>query len=269
MIRRRWLFASTLALFAAFPLAAQQKRVGLPGGAADTTRKPARVGMIDGIVTDSNLAPLGSAQVTVLSTSVRVPTGANGRFRITNVPAGEYVLIVRRSGYRPTSNIVQVAAADTLRVSYSLERAPTVLGAVVVTEQRLSVKLAEFEYRKKLGVGEFMSQADIEKRNSVYTTELMRKFPSINVSPSYSKSSMAEWFALSKRETGSPMVGACPMQVVVDNMPMQTPFNLDMLPSPRNIAGIEVYNGPATIPPQFAGYNRSCGLILIWTRDGY
>ena len=161
MIRRRWLLASSLALFAALPLAAQQKRVGLPGAVPDTTRRVPRAGTIDGIVTDSNLAPLGSAQVTVLSTSVRVPTGANGRFRITNVPAGEYVLIVRRSGYRPTSNIVQVAAADTLRVSYSLERAPTVLGAVVVTEQRLSVKLAEFEYRKRLGVGEFMSQADI------------------------------------------------------------------------------------------------------------
>ena len=74
---------------------------------------------------------------------------------------------------------------------------------------------------------------------------------------------------LSKREGGNPSLGACPMQVYLDQVALPTPFNLDLLPSPKEIAGIEVYAGAATIPPQFNGFNRGCGVIIVWTRDGY
>jgi hypothetical protein len=264
---------AVLALAAAFltPHAAAAQRVRSITGAADTAKAVAKreFGTIDGIVTDSALTPLAAAQVIVLSTAVRVGTGPNGRFRIERVPAGDYVLIVRRAGYAPASQLVQVVASDTLRVAYALERGATTLAPVVVSEERHSVRLAEFDKRRRFGQGEFMTAEDIEKRNSVYATELIRRFPSVNVSPSYGKGAMAEWFAISKREGANPSLGACPMAVYVDYVPMPTPFNLDLLPSPRNIAGIEVYNGPSTIPPQFAGFNRGCGVILIWTKDGY
>ena len=26
--------------------------------------------------------------------------------------------------------------------------------------------------------------------------------------------------------------------------------------------------GAATIPPEFNGYNRGCGVILVWTKEG-
>jgi hypothetical protein len=58
------------------------------------------------------------------------------------------------------------------------------------------------------------------------------------------------------------------MTVYIDNVPMPSPFNLDLLPSPREMMGIEVYAGSATIPPQFAGFGTSCGVILVWTKDG-
>ncbi len=74
---------------------------------------------------------------------------------------------------------------------------------------------------------------------------------------------------MSKREGGTVSLGACPMTVYLDQVPMPTPFNLDLLPSPKHIAGIEVYGGSATIPPQFSGFNRGCGVILVWMKDGY
>ncbi len=264
--------ATAVAVVAAmvFPAAAYAQRVRSITGTPDTARSAARreFGTIDGIVTDTALNPLTAAQVIVLSTAVRVGTGPNGRFRIERVPAGDYVLIVRRAGYAPASQLVQVVASDTLRVAYALERGSTALAPVVVTEERHSARLAEFDQRRRFGQGEFMTSEEIEKRNSVYATELIRRFPSINVSPSYAKGAMAEWFAISKREGANPSLGACPMSVYVDYVPMPTPFNLDLLPSPRNIAGIEVYNGPSSIPPQFAGFNHGCGVILIWTKDG-
>jgi hypothetical protein len=112
-----------------------------------------------------------------------------------------------------------------------------------------------------------MSADQIKARNSVFTTELMRAFKSVNVSPSHANA-ITTYYALSAREGGNPTVGACPMQVYLDQVPLPTPFNLDLLPPPNDLAGIEVYAGASTIPPEFNGYNRGCGLILVWTKEG-
>lgn len=250
------------------PIRAQQVRPGLPPSAADTTRAKRALGVIDGVVSDTSLVPIQGAQISILRTSLRLGTGPNGRFRIVDVPPGQYLVIVRRLGYRPTSAIVQVPLSDTLRLSYTLEPLTTTLDPVLVTEKRQSLRLMEFENRRKLGFGQFLTQQEIEQRNSVFATELFRRFLSVNVATSNTKTT-PEYYALSRREGGNPTLGACPMQVVLDNVRLPTPFNLDLLPSPRELAGIEVYSGSGTIPPQFGGFNRGCGVIVVWTRDGY
>jgi hypothetical protein len=69
----------------------------------------------------------------------------------------------------------------------------------------------------------------------------------------------------------------CPMQVYVDGVPLagsrqNSPFDLNLLPSPKEIMGIEVYSGPESeplwLPVGPPAGNRSCGAILVWTRDG-
>ena len=257
-----------LAALAVPALGAQTAGSSLRRAAADTVAGGRAVGTIDGIVTDTNLAPLRGAFVSILSSKVRVGTGPNGRFRITKVPAGQFLLIVKRGGYHPTSAVVEVRASDTLRLAYTLSEAATTLEGVVVSEKAVSFRMLEFEQRRRLGFGEFMTLDEIEKRNTVFATELFRRFTAINVSPSRT-SSMTEYFALSSREGGNPSLGACPMQVYLDQVPLPSPFNLDLLPPPKDLAGIEVYAGSATIPPQYNGFNRGCGVILIWTKDGY
>ena len=255
-------------LSAALPLGAQVRPTSPLRVPADTARIIPNLAVIDGIVTDTNLVPLRGAFVSVLNSSIRVGTGPNGRFRITKVPPGQYLLIIKRGGYHPTSAMVDVPPSDTVRLAYTLTQAAATLEGVIVTERQVSFKMLEFEYRKKLGFGEFLTQEEIEKRNAVFATELFRRFRTINVGPSRT-SSVTEYYALSSREGANPQLGACPMTVYVDQVPMPTPFNLDLLPSPKNLAGIEVYAGSATIPPQFNGYNRGCGVILVWTKDGY
>jgi hypothetical protein len=54
-----------------------------------------------------------------------------------------------------------------------------------------------------------------------------------------------------------------------DSMP-----DLSNLPRPVEVHGIEVFAGPATVPPQYSSVNagsgdngsNSCGLIAIWTK---
>ena len=238
-----------------------------PGARPDSGTLTRPRGAIDGVVSDTNLVPLRGAFISILGTKIRVGTGPNGRFRIVDVPTGQYVVIVRRSGYHPTSAVIEVPVTDTLRLAYTLTESH-LLDTVVVTERRMSLRLAEFDARRRRGIGEFMSQEQIERHNSVYATELFRRFQSVNVAPSRTRS-MPEYFALSRREGANPSLGACPMQVVLDQVPLPMPFNLDLLPPPRDLAGIEVYAGPSTTPLQFSGYNRGCGVILVWTKDGY
>jgi hypothetical protein len=242
--------------------------IAVPEARAQIVPAKRPAGIVDGIVSDTGLAPLQGAFVSILGRKIRVGTGPNGRFRITDVPAGQYLLIVKRVGYHPASSAVEVLASDTLRLSYTLEKLrPEELEAVVVRAKSPSMRMAEFEGRRKLGVGEFMTQAEIEEHNAAFSTELFRRFKSVNVSPNHA-GPVTQYYALSAREGGNPTVGACPMQVYLDQVPLPSPFNLDLLPPPKEIAGIEAYAGASTIPPQFSGMNRGCGVIMVWTRDG-
>lgn len=243
------------------PIAAQQ-RVGPASVPATAPR-----GIIDGVVSDTSLAPLQGAFVSLLGTPIRIGTGPNGRFRITKVPEGRYLVIVKRVGYRPASGVVDVSASDTARLSYTLERADVTLEPVIVADRAPTIKMREFQQRMRAGIGEFMTMEQIKARNSVFPTELFRQFKSVMVSPSRT-GAITEYFALSAREGGNPQVGACTMQIVLDRVPLPQPFNLDLLPQPKDIYGIEVYAGSATVPLEYSGVNRGCGVILVWTRDG-
>jgi hypothetical protein len=227
--------------------------------------------VIDGVVTDTLLTPLDNADVTVIGTAAKVITGENGRFRMMQVPAGQYLIVVRRIGFAPTSGIVEIPAGDTVRLAYALTRSGMLLDTIRVREQRVSLRMLEFEQRRKLGTGQFITRDMLERRGSMYAKDFLRNLSSIIVSP-LQGDQFAGTVALSKREGGSVFgdgAGACAMQILLDGIILPRNFNLDLLPPPKQIAGIEVYAGAATVPPQFGGPDRRCGVIAVWTRDGY
>ena len=261
---------ATLALTAA-PASAQRTTGIRDRAAAEAVRKPSAYGVIDGLVTDTLLTPLGSAAISVVGIDARVVTSGNGRFRMLQVPPGQYLLVARRIGYAPTSGIIQVPSDDTLRLSYTLLRSANLMDTVRIKERRVSLRMAEFEGRRMQGVGQFITQEDIDKRGSRETADFLRNMRGIEVSR-LTDSQFAGTVALSRREgasVGGEGSGACAMQIFLDGIVMPRFFNLDLLPSPKSISGIEVYSGAATAPSQFGGADRRCGMILVWTRDGY
>lgn len=228
----------------------------------------AQTGVIDGVVTDSSLAPLSGVHVTLNGSSFDVTTPESGRFRFSGVPAGLYVISVGKIGYKSSLTTIRLAADDTLRPAYELIPTGTVLGTVKITGLSASPNRQEFDARRALGRGKFMAEDEIDKRNSARATELLRTFSSINVvAPLGNRSATAPvYYAMSRREGGG--FKSCAMAVVVDGFQMPLPFDLEELPSPKEIMGIEVYSGNATIPVQFARWNSGCGLILVWRKDG-
>lgn len=231
-----------------------------------------RLGVVDGVVTDTLLQPLNAADVTLVGTGLRVVTGVNGRFRVVQVPPGQYLLVVRRIGYAPTSGIIEVPAADTLRLSYTLERSTVALDTVRINSRRVTMRMVDFEARRLQGIGQFITQEEIERRGSVQTSDFLRYMRGVQVSQNTTQI-FGGTQVYSRREgggfDGNQQQQFCPMQVLLDGIILPQYFNLDLLPPPKQIAGIEVYSGAATIPPQFGGVDRRCGVVAVWTRDGY
>ena len=191
-----------------------------------------RPGVIDGVVTDSALAPLGDATVSFLGSALRVVTGPNGRFRVRDMKPGEYILLVRRIGFTATSVTVQLAAGDTVTPA-----------------------LQEFESRRKLGFGHFITQAEIDKRNPLLLSDLIAMVPSVKVGP------LGGW-------PGNIRSG-CLFVVYIDGVRLPTGSGFNDIAQPKEISGIEIYSGPATIPVQYKLTSGSfCGVILLWTRIG-
>ena len=236
----------------------------LPAGAQGRLR-----GTVDGVVSDTALAPLVNATVSLLGSDVRVVTGANGRFQLTELPAGSYIVFVRRLGFRLVSATIQVAEADTIRLSFALQPAATTLPASVVTARSESPMLAEFEGRRefaaRFGGGQFMTADEIDKRNTVFATELIRTFHGIQIGNGPTAGGGRGPLVISGRAAGSIHLRCYPT-IWLDGVLLPGPVNLDGLPSPKAIAGIEVYPGPAEVPPRYASGGMSCGAILIWTR---
>lgn len=217
------------------------------------------LGVIDGIVTDTNLVTLSGATVSILGSSLSVSTGDNGRFRIAGLHAGNYILTVHRIGYVPIAVATTVADGDTLRPSFALQRIVSALDTMIVTAKSLATRMSEFEDRRKLGFGHFITAEDIEKRNATFLADVIRTVLSVGIS----ERTPGVQIAYNMRA-----MGGCAFQIYLDGIRMPTPTNLAQLPPPRDLAGIEIYSGPATIPLQYKSGNANCGVMLLWTKVG-
>lgn len=231
--------------------------MAIAAATATAQARPPR-GTLDGIVTDTSLTPLANATVSLLGSRIHTITGDNGRFRIIALPAGEHILVVQRIGYAPLSAVIQVDTADTLRASYALQPIVRPLDTMVVTAAAYAMRMAGFEERRTVGFGHFLTQADIEGRHALSVADLLQ--PALSVRIVYGGSMrMFERYAYSMRS-------GCPLTVFVDDVQLPTPTNLDDLPPPHDIAGIEIYSGAATLPLQYKPTSGGCGAILVWTK---
>jgi hypothetical protein len=214
-------------------------------------------GSLDGVVTDTNLVPLANAIVSVIGAEVQVVTGANGRFRILRLVAGPHYVLVRRVGFEPSSAPITIATGDTLRASFVLQPIGTPLDTVRVSEKRISQKMQEFDERRKLGEGRFMTAGEIDSSNLVSTTDLFRRLISEHVRPALHV---------------DPMLMCQRQQWFLDGVLLPPPpyYKEIDLPSPKELAGIEYYSSPANTPVQYKTISGGgfCGVILMWTRDG-
>lgn len=218
-----------------------------------------RLGAVSGTVKDSlgNLLP--NVEVTALKAAKSVRTDTAGNFIIAGLEPGPTDISVRRFSYEPVMVSIQIPPADTTSVEITLGIvAQQLTGVVVQADVNRARVLADFENRRKQGIGHFITRAQIEDRHPLLLSDMMRMVPGTQLVPSGAGQVTLRFDRAAHTN--------CPPQFYIDGMPVYN-FSIDEM-SPVDVEGVEIYAGSAGLPAQFNRMRSTtmCGTVVIWTR---
>jgi hypothetical protein len=217
-----------------------------------------RPGVISGTVKDENGALVSNVEVTLPKAGVVVHTDSLGKFLVTRLSPGLFDISFRRFAYTPMTLSLQVTSNDTTDVDVTLTMAADQLQTVVVqAKQDRKRQIQGFEDRRKLGMGHFITRAEIEQRNPLVLSEMARVIPGVQLTPTNIMGRMTLRF--SRRPD-------CPPAYFLDGLYVPN-FNIDDVPA-RDVEAVELYAGFAGLPPEFMKQMgvQACGAVVIWTR---
>ena len=217
-----------------------------------------------GVVRDTAGAPVSGVEVWLRGSDLYTHTADNGGFRLLDITPGDAKLTVRRMGYEPITVDIRLSAGvrDTVVISMSMVAAS--LEGISVEEARMtrSTKLLKgFWDRKASGFGHFVTREEIDAKDAHSFTDLVRMTPGVNIITVGGRQTIR------LRNTGGR--GDCPPQYWLDGVRLDNAGPEEFVPG--TLEAIEVYNGIATIPPQFSprlvNYGpKTCGAIVVWSR---
>jgi hypothetical protein len=238
---------------AALPAVATRDSTGV-------VRKVARgSARVFGKVVNKNGAPVAGARVGLMGNSAATLTRANGDFVLDSLPAGTQALVVRQLGYTPTEIPVDLSSRSPARVTVKLGDFVPQLSAVevvAVREEGLQ-KVGFLDRKRNSAAGYFLGPEQLEKRNALKFTDVMRTVPGIRVSEQNGQAMLTP---------SRSAQGGC-VTIVVDGAKWQQlePGDIDTFVRPNEVAAVEVYNG-TSVPAEFATPGQDCSAIVVWTK---
>ncbi|MDQ6829867.1 MAG: carboxypeptidase-like regulatory domain-containing protein [Gemmatimonadota bacterium] len=252
--------------------------------AAPLTIAAQRAALVGTVLGEPSEKPLVGAEVTIPKIGRSVRTDSAGHFRLDALPEGSHVIVVRLIGYAPIETTLSFGAAETLDREFVLALRPARLAEVEVKKEAIvRGRLADFEERRKMGMGYFITEEILEAQRDHRTGDvLLTKVPGIKLiaigGNSAALGSTRGRVSLnlmprgdeSDRRHGAPREGACYPQVWVDGTNRyaggkdEKLFDINSV-SPSEIAAVEFYSS-SQVPPRYNLMNSVCGTLVIWTR---
>lgn len=241
--------AATILAAAGHPLAGQEP----PDSAVRDTA------IVTGEVVDvesGDAVPGARVSLTALTSRRPVPpveADSSGAFLFPPLEAGPYLLRITRIGYRTLTDTIGLAGDGETRVRASMVPEAVDLEPLVVTAVRRTPPfMRDFDRRRALGFGTFITREDIEEQDPFVTSDLFRMVPGVRVVPRGATGG-----------SGLLMRGRCRPQLYIDGIPAWQEVSVDLALQPHDIEAIEVYS-TAGAPVRFT--RNACGVILVWTR---
>lgn len=231
---------------------------------------------VRGTVVDHKGKPLANALVALASDST-VRTGADGTFRLRNLPAGTHTLLVRRVGSAAATPVVQLRPDATVETTVQLSDIPTLATVNVRTTAVKGRDRLAYEERQKAGFGYAIDGRKLASKMDMF--QALYNIPGLTVV----RSGFGVEMAMRVTSMGS-MAGSqgIPVETVTKPRTAQTigpgqclpDAFLDGIPTPPDLASsmpidahraIEVYPRAMTVPGQFGRFG-GCGVVLFWTK---
>jgi hypothetical protein len=205
-----------------------------------------------GLVRAAGGQPLSGAEVRVLDAAGTAVTDSLGSFTLASLPAGTQVLEVRRIGYVLGQIPVELRTGRTVHQTVTLTRFVS-LDSIRVVARRSQYRQYETRARRT-GMGRFLSQEDLEKRNAREMSDIVRMMPGFRVEGTgiFAK-------VVSSRHASANLEGSCETNIVIDGLQYQ---DINLM-NPQDVAAMEAYSSSLSAPLQ---YQSQCGVIVIWTK---
>jgi hypothetical protein len=248
-----------LLLFTAAPVAAQQQ-VRIQGR----------------VISNESERPLPGAEVTLRRRDgtflKKLAADSLGKFEFVVSRQAGVRIQAQHIGYKTnTTPVLYFDRHRFIEVEVRLDTEAILLApleVIVWSDVDRSPLLDNFRQRRSTGFGTYITRKDIEARRPMYTSDLLRTVPGIEL--------IREGTGTRPRIELARGAGRwCRTQIFVDGMLMnrqgpgpEIDVRLDDLVSPGSIEGIEIYKGLSSIPPEFLNADSQCGVIAVWTRRG-
>jgi hypothetical protein len=245
---------------------------------------------LSGTVVDSDRKPLEGVEVRLVGDTARHFSSASGTFRLYGPRGVELLLQFRRPGYN----------AQLLKMTGDWNGTVLmVTGAFALPDIQVNAnnaKPAEYAYtnryddffrRKRQGLGDFITRAEIDRRNAFHTSDILQGRPGIKVQTQPDKGLTFVGFArcneyppmINVYVNGSKMIPQDAAKVgtmgnqsgivaigKTNRDPEVAGIVGEMLSrvNPHDVEFVEIFRGPGELPPEFNDGN--CGAIVIWTK---
>ena len=132
--------------------------------------------------------------------------------------------------------------------------------------------MADFWNRRMIGVGAFITHADIDRRKPYRPSDLLRTVNGVRVDTDNGDGRPVIRMGRTPLGTRTmknvqTLAADCRVNYYLDGhfVPQGT-FHIDDVPS-MSIEAIEIFRGPSEVPAAFRHRETACGVISIWTRE--
>jgi len=241
----------------------------------------AQVRIVGRVIEDETEVPISYAEVELRSpggaTLGRTEADELGHFEFYVRRVSAVRLHVERLGYEEsTTPVLYFDQHNLLQVEVRLAPDAILLAPleIVAWAEVIDNALHEgFRNRVETGLGTYITREEVEARNPVRVTDILRDVPGIQLSGGTVGGRPAIRMGRAANRN-------CATQIWIDGFlinrrgitsggslsPMD--FRIDDMVNPASVEGIEIYRGLSTVPAEFLNPDADCGVIAIWTKRG-